>query len=228
MQKESLDLEGFVNKSVKEKLEYFFQHMLPVGIANIYEYEKLHSNLQMYEAVINSEDNSNDSDNAGAYNGRGVALSKLGRYEEAIKDFTQAIALKPDYADSYRCKGDILHNLKRYEEAIKEYNKAIKLDPNFQDALDNKKEALQAIARQASDKDFEVLLANTPLPSNVRKVAEQKIARLKGSQGSNDGDRSYTEKYLNYLFRLPWGKFDKASIDIIEANKDTKRKSLWS
>ncbi len=51
MQKESLDPEGFVNKSVKEKLEYLFQHMLPVGISYIYEYEKLHSNLKMYEAV---------------------------------------------------------------------------------------------------------------------------------------------------------------------------------
>ena len=443
MARAEIDSEDFVNKSIKEKLEYLVQHMLPVGISDIYEYEKLHYNLKMYEEVINSKDSSNDSDNAGAYNGRGATLSKLGKYEEAIKDFTQAIALKPDYATgyhnkavalqyleryeeaiqafdkaielkpddaetikakqtvlakmmrktsdkselatndeeekdenywqkqlenynqqikegsksaelylckgnalnklenyeeaivvfdkaieiksdfetAYNCKGYALHGLKKYEEAIaafekaieldhdyadayngrgatlsklgkyeeaiveydrvielmpnaavpyaykgntyiflKQYdealkwcNKAIELDPNyadayigkgttlhqlgkyeeaiveydkaialkphFQEALDNKKAALEAIARQASNKDFEILLKNTPLSPVARKVAEQKIARLKGSQGSNDGDRSYTEKYLNYLFRLPWGKFDEASIDIIEAEK---------
>lgn len=62
-------------------------------------------------------------------------------------------------------------------------NKAIALDPHFQEALDNKKAALEAIARQASDKNFEILLKNTPLSPVARKVAQQKIACLKRSQG---------------------------------------------
>ncbi len=34
-----------------------------------------------------------------------------------------------------------------------------------------------------------------------------------------NSEKSQVEKYLNYLFRLPWGKYDEASIDIIEAEK---------
>lgn len=153
------------------------------------------------------------------YKRKGDVLNNLKRYEEAIVACDKAIELKPDYVEAYTIKGNALDGLERDEEAIAAYDKAIALDPKYENAIVDKKVVLDAIAHQASDKDFEVLLANTPLPSNVRKVAEQKIARLKGSQGSNDGDRSYTEKYLNYLFRLPWGKFDKASIDIIEAEK---------
>lgn len=108
--------------------------------------------------------------------------------------------------------------LKKYKEAIIEYNKAIALDPEYENAIEDKKKVLGAIARQARDKDFEVLLENTPLSPGARKVVEQKIANLKNNEDSNS-DRSYTEKYLNYLFRLPWCKYDEASIDIIEAEK---------
>ena len=151
--------------------------------------------------------------------GRNLNINDRVFAKEAVKAFDEALRIKPDYAEAYNNKGYALNNLERYEEALAAYDKAIKLKPDAQHALNNKKETLQAIARQASDKDFEILLKNTPLSPVARKVAEQKIARLKGSQGSNDGDRSYAEKYLNYLFRLPWGKYEEASIDIIEAEK---------
>ncbi|EER20801.1 MULTISPECIES: hypothetical protein [spotted fever group] len=44
---------------------------------------------------------------------------------------------------------------------------------------------LDAIACQARDKDFEVLLENTPPSPGARKVAEQKIASLKSLQNGS-------------------------------------------
>lgn len=102
-----------------------------------------------------------------------------------------------------------MYELKQYIEAVKAFDKAIELDPKYDAALENKQAALDAMACQALDKAFEVLLTNTPLSPGARKVAMQKIANLKKMQGSNNNDRSYTEKYLNYLFRLPWGSMTK-------------------
>ncbi|MFP3012046.1 MAG: AAA family ATPase [Rickettsia sp.] len=226
----------FEQKSTKEKLEYVLSLLIPktlsiqeeeksldARLAGIEEYLKdgldLYSGERYEEAIVAFDKAiALDLKCVIAYRTKGYALLRLMRYKETLEVFNKVIALLPD-EEAYSDKGLALCYLKRYEEAIVAYDKAIALDPKYENAIVDKKMVLDAIAHQASDKDFEVLLANTPLPSNVRKVAEQKIARLKGSQGSNDGDRSYTEKYLNYLFRLPWGKFDKASIDIIEAEK---------
>ena len=42
-----------------------------------------------------------DKQSANAYYQRGNAKSNLGRHEEAIKDYDEAIRLKPDYADAF-------------------------------------------------------------------------------------------------------------------------------
>jgi len=44
-------------------------------------------------------------DYADAYNNRGNAYSRLGKYQQAIEDYNKAIRLKPDYADAYHNRG---------------------------------------------------------------------------------------------------------------------------
>uniref|UniRef100_UPI0035A1A4FD tetratricopeptide repeat protein n=1 Tax=Clostridium sp. TaxID=1506 RepID=UPI0035A1A4FD len=87
----------------------------------------------------------------------------LKQYDEARGWCNKAIALDSKHILAYSYKGDSFQGEGKYEEAIKEYNKAIARDPHFQEALDNKKAALEAIVSQASNKDFEILLKNTPL-----------------------------------------------------------------
>ncbi|WP_121543491.1 tetratricopeptide repeat protein [Candidatus Rickettsia colombianensi] len=176
--------------------------------------------LKRYEEAIKEYDKTIElnPDNAIAYYSKGNAYNFLKQYDEAIKCCNKAVELDPKYAPKFCHKGYALYGLKKHQEAIIEYNKAIALDPKYENAIVDKRMVLDAIACQARDKDFEVLLENTPLSPGARKVAEQKIASLKSLQnGSNK--KSYVEKYLNYLFRLPWGKYDEASIDIIEAEK---------
>jgi Flp pilus assembly protein TadD len=77
------------------------------------------------------------------YNNLGLALAKLGRYEEALKAFKQA----GDEAKAYNNLGVLYVGQKQYQEAIAAFEKAIQLSPAyFTKAAENLKIARQALA----------------------------------------------------------------------------------
>ena len=65
-----------------------------------------------------------------AWNNRGDSLGNLGRYEEAIASYDRAISIKPDKYEAWYNRGDSLGNLGRYEEAIASYDRAISIRPD--------------------------------------------------------------------------------------------------
>jgi len=67
-----------------------------------------------------------------------VALSALGRNEEAIASYEQAVAIKPDYHEAWYNRGNALSALGRKEEAIASYEKAIEFKPDYHKAWYNK------------------------------------------------------------------------------------------
>lgn len=58
----------------------------------------------------------------------GIALSELGRNEEAIEAYRQIIALDPKNPDSYKGLGRAYYNLHAYTQAIEIYRQSIALD----------------------------------------------------------------------------------------------------
>ena len=62
--------------------------------------EKHEDAIAAYDRVLQLK-----SDDARAYNNRGIAKNSLGRHEAAIADYNQAIQLKPDYAKAYFNRG---------------------------------------------------------------------------------------------------------------------------
>ncbi|KJV55254.1 tetratricopeptide repeat family protein [Orientia chuto str. Dubai] len=54
--------------------------------------------------------------NAEAYNNKGLALTKLGQYQEAIENFNLAIS-SSDYRAAYRNKEIALKKLRQHQEA---------------------------------------------------------------------------------------------------------------
>ncbi|MDJ1182389.1 tetratricopeptide repeat protein [Roseofilum casamattae] len=64
-----------------------------------------------------------------AWKNRGINLSLLERYEEAIFSFDKAIKFRPGYSRAWRNRGMALDKLGRYEEAIYSYKHAIELQP---------------------------------------------------------------------------------------------------
>ena len=85
-------------------------------------------------------------DAAACYN-RGNALQDLGRFDEAVISYDQAIALKPGLAAAYNNRGNALQNLKRFDEAIASYDQAIALRPDFASAHNCRGSVLQELGR---------------------------------------------------------------------------------
>lgn len=68
----------------------------------------------------------------------GAVYNGLGRNEEAVSSFKQAIKHRPRHAILYNNLGNSLTELGGYEEAICAYNKAIQLKPDYAEAYYNK------------------------------------------------------------------------------------------
>jgi tetratricopeptide (TPR) repeat protein len=85
--------------------------------------------------------------NSKAWQEKGLVLFNLGKYEEALQAFDQAIKLSPKNADNLNSKGVVLAQMGRYNEAIKCFDKAIGQKPSFIVPWLNKAKALGALGK---------------------------------------------------------------------------------
>jgi Flp pilus assembly protein TadD len=60
----------------------------------------------------------------------GVAYFELGRYQEAVEAYKEALRLKPDDAAAWNNLGNAYSDLGRYQEAIQAYKEALRLEPD--------------------------------------------------------------------------------------------------
>ncbi|HZQ41158.1 MAG TPA: tetratricopeptide repeat protein [Rhizomicrobium sp.] len=75
------------------------------------------------------------ADDSSAAFQRGLADNKDGKFEDAIKEFDQAIHLRPDFAEAYEARGRAFEGLKQPERAWSDYDQAVSLKPDFREAL---------------------------------------------------------------------------------------------
>ena len=59
-------------------------------------------------------------------------------YKGAIKDYTKAIKINPQYSDALNNRGNVKLDLNLYKAAIKDYTKAIEFSPQYGDAYYNR------------------------------------------------------------------------------------------
>ena len=78
---------------------------------------------------------------------RGLALAGMGRHEEAIASYGEAIAADPGYALAYLNRGIALARLGRHEEALASHDEAIGRDPSLARAHYSRAGALVALDR---------------------------------------------------------------------------------
>ncbi len=76
-------------------------------------------------------------DYAAAHNNWGIALGKMGRFDDATASFQEAVRINPDYAEAHYNWGIALRKMGRFEEAIAHYQMALRIKPDFADAHNN-------------------------------------------------------------------------------------------
>ena len=69
-----------------------------------------------------------------AHNSLGNALLKQGQADEAIREYQEAIRLKPDYAGAHNNLGTTLYQKGQIDEAVRQFQEAIRLKPDEAEA----------------------------------------------------------------------------------------------
>ena len=85
--------------------------------------------------------------NLRAHYNLGVALSHVGRFEEAIGHYEQALRFAPDDAEAQNNWGVCLSGLGKMQEAIAHYEQALRLKPDYAEAHNNLGLTLSQIGR---------------------------------------------------------------------------------
>jgi len=73
-----------------------------------------------------------------AYNNRGYYYTEVNRFDDALADFDQAIALNPKVARVWVNKGNVLAELNQNDSAYVCFERALELKPNYPEALSNR------------------------------------------------------------------------------------------
>ena len=88
-----------------------------------------------------------DRNNPAWFSNLGLALERLGKFQESLASHNKALELKPDYADAFNNRGTVLNALGRIDEALESYEKALALQPNYAEALNNRGNMLHILDR---------------------------------------------------------------------------------
>ena len=82
------------------------------------------------------------------WSNKGVSLSQLEHYEEALGCYDRALDMNSDLKEVWNNKGLALRALQRYPEALDCFDRALALDPSFALAWNNKGRTLECLGRR--------------------------------------------------------------------------------
>lgn len=139
--------------------------------------------MECYQELVNS-----DPRNAIARNGLGIALARLGRYEEAEGQFRSAIASRAGFPEAYFNLAGVLQSTGRFGESEMPLRRALKLKPVYLDARVSLGMSLVLLNRLEEARDcYEKALrseASIAMTSAILRERFAAISALTSSTGS--------------------------------------------
>lgn len=140
----------------------------------------------------------------------GYALQQLGRFEDALHAFTQAVLLMPDDLDALMSRGHVLANLGRYEAAVADFAKATRLVPQSPDAWNNLGNVLLELEREGDALDaYDKALALRPNFAQVlfnKGKAFGALERYTEAAAAYEGALGQNPNYEEAKWHLSWVK----------------------
>src|SRR5881394_3274116 len=80
---------------------------------------------------------------------RAVELKKNGKLAEAVKEYDNAIKIRPDFEVALINRGNLKNQLQDHKGAIEDYDKAEKIEPNDPEVYYNRGNAKHALTLYA-------------------------------------------------------------------------------
>jgi tetratricopeptide (TPR) repeat protein len=145
-----------------------------------------------------------------AFQNRGAANFKLENYQEAIRDFTQAVALNPYLTEAHLALGIVHTHLQDFGLAINNYDEVLKIAPGHSMAYTNRgyaKYKLNDLEGALSDFNAALkLYENNPIAYANRGSIQFKLGNM--NEAETDWNKAKllgfeeAEKMLNHHFSL--------------------------
>jgi len=181
--------------------------------------------VERYTLLLNGETLSDDR-RATLLNDRAVAFVRLGKTQEALEDYNQAIALFPEYAAVYNNRGNLLMALGLYDEALKDFDRAIALAPGYAAAYNNRAGAHSRLGdAEAAIRDYTraiKLMPAHPAPLSGRGRAHlfegRPNAAIRDFSRAVAADARFATGYRNRAeARIELGQYQEAIEDLSRA-----------
>lgn len=119
--------------------------------------------VQFYSQAIELDPNSEAS--AALYSNRAACWQSLGKFDNAVKDSTDCIRVRPSWLKGHFRKGVALQSLNSLEESLKSFQEAQKVEPENQEV----KEKLTEVNNLIRQRDAKMK------PSNCKSAADAKV-----------------------------------------------------
>jgi tetratricopeptide (TPR) repeat protein len=88
-----------------------------------------------------------DPSDSWAITRRGRTHEQMGRYQEALADFSRAIDIDPNDSWPIRLRGRTYEQIGRYDEALADFSRAIDIDPNDSSAITSRGDLCRLMGR---------------------------------------------------------------------------------
>jgi len=99
------------------------------------------------------------SDRAVLHCNRAACLQKLGRWDDAVKDCSEAVELDPTYVKAFARRSTAYEELKRWHDALEDLKKAIELEPELRGKESRRLAVLEKRAQEQFEKDKDEMLS---------------------------------------------------------------------